>query len=256
MSSNTSPLAPPLAVVVLAAGQGTRMNSPLAKVLQPLAGHPLLHYVLETSRVLDPDRLVVVVGFQSEKVKAVFRKEPIEFVEQTRQLGTGHAVLQAEGILKDFSGDTLVLCGDMPLIHSSTLQNLVDRHRSSKAQCTLLTLKKNDISDFGRILRDGQRGVLKIVEMKDATEEEKRVDELNSGVYCFDNKLIFKALKALSNNNAQKEYYLTDTVEYMVRSGFRVESVDTREAGEIFGINSQEDLRQAERLWQERNQAC
>ena len=92
--------------------------------------------------------------------------------------------------------------------------------------------------------------------MKDATEEEKRVDELNSGVYCFDNKLIFKALKALSNNNAQKEYYLTDTVEYMVRSGFRVESVETREAGEIFGINSQEDLRQAERLWQERNQAC
>lgn len=239
-----------LAVIILAAGKGTRMKSPLAKVLQPMSGKTLLHYVLETVGELGADRVGVVVGFQSDRVKAAFPDPKLEFVEQEEQLGTGHAAQQTESSFKDFEGDILILCGDMPLIRASTLKNLIKKHRQTKAVCTLLTLKDNKgkIKDFGRILRDKDQSITRIVENKDATEQEKKVDEYNSGVYCFDKRLFYKALMAIDNNNSQNEYYLTDTVKYFVQNKCSVQSIQTEDADEIFGINSSEDLKKAEQL--------
>lgn len=239
-----------LAVIILAAGKGTRMKSPLAKVLQPLAGKTLLAYVLETVEELNADRVGVVVGFQADEVKSAFPDPKLEFVEQKEQLGTGHAAQQTEPRFKDFSGDILVLCGDMPLIRAATLKNLIKKHRDSLAVCTVLTLKDNkgEIKDFGRILRDESQSITGIVENKDATEQEKKIDEYNSGVYCFGKGLFYKALNALECGNAQNEYYLTDTIKFFSENKCSVQSLQTDDSDEIFGINSPEDLKKAEYL--------
>ena len=237
-----------LAVIVLAAGKGTRMKSSIAKVLHPLKNQPLLYYVLESLVPLNPDFSVLVVGFQSAVVKESFSNRGLIFVEQKEQLGTGHAAQQAKLALHDFSGDVLVVCGDMPLIKSQTLVDLVTRHREKKSACTVLTLKSSEKKDFGLVIRDEQGSVSKIVECKDASEDEKKVDELNSGVYCFDKHLFLKALGEVGNNNIQKEYYLTDTIEYIVNNGFLVESLQIRDNTQLLGINTQEDLSLAEKI--------
>ena len=237
-----------LAVIVLAAGKGTRMNSSIAKVLHPIKNQPLLYYVLESLVPLNPDFSVLVVGFQSAVVKESFSNRGLIFVEQKEQLGTGHAAQQAKLALHDFSGDVLVVCGDMPLIKSQTLVDLVTRHREKKSACTVLTLKSSEKKDFGLVIRDEQGSVSKIVECKDASEDEKKVDEFNSGVYCFDKHLFSKALDWISNDNIQKEYYLTDTIEYIVNNGFLVESLQIRDNTQLLGINTQEDLSLAEKI--------
>jgi UDP-N-acetylglucosamine diphosphorylase/glucosamine-1-phosphate N-acetyltransferase len=237
-----------LAVIILAAGKGTRMQSSLAKVLLPLAGHPLLHYVLDLSSKLNPVRTIVVVGHQADQVQEAFADREVEFVVQHQQLGTGHAAQQAKAKLENFAGLVLVLCGDMPLIRPNTLLQMVAGHRESGAKCTVLTLKSDGCHDFGRIIRDENGLILKIVEFKDASDVEKKVDEFNSGVYCFDNELFFKALERIDSNNAQKEYYLTDTIEYLVRKRYPVQATQTQDANEILGINSPDDLNRAERL--------
>ena len=237
-----------LAVIVLAAGKGTRMKSSIAKVLHPIKNQPLLYYVLESLVPLNPDFSVLVVGFQSAVVKESFSNRGLIFVEQKEQLGTGHAAQQAKLALHDFSGDVLVVCGDMPLIKSQTLVDLVTRHREKKSACTVLTLKSSEKKDFGLVIRDEQGSVSKIVECKDASEDEKKVDEFNSGVYCFDKHLFLKALDDIDNNNIQKEYYLTDTIEYIVNNGFLVESLQIRDNTQLLGINTQEDLSLAEKI--------
>ncbi len=237
-----------LAVIILAAGKGTRMQSSLAKVLIPIADTPILHYVLDAAEKLNPVRTVVVVGHQADRVQKIFSHRKLEFVLQGEQLGTGHAARQAEQTLKGFNGNILVLCGDMPLIKAETLARLLKHHKDTRAKCTVLTLKNNEKHDFGRIIRDVHGSILKIVEQRDASAEEKNVDEFNSGVYCFDNALFFKALSCIGDDNVQKEYYLTDTLEYSVKNGYAVESVQTDDADEIFGINSPNDLKRAERL--------
>jgi UDP-N-acetylglucosamine diphosphorylase/glucosamine-1-phosphate N-acetyltransferase len=237
-----------LAVIILAAGKGTRMQSSLAKVLIPLAGHPLLHYVLDISSQLNPVRTIVVVGHQADQVQEAFADREVEFVVQHEQLGTGHAAQQAKEKLENFTGLVLVLCGDMPLIRPDTLVQMVAGHRASGAICTVLTLKSDGCHDFGRIIRDEKGLILKIVEFKDASDVEKKVDEFNSGVYCFDNELFFKALEHIDSDNAQKEYYLTDTIEYLVRKRYPVQATQTQDANEILGINSPDDLNRAERL--------
>ena len=240
-----------LAVIVLAAGKGTRMKSSLAKVLQPLKNQPLLNYVLKSLSPLKPDLLVVVVGFQSESVKEAFSDRGLVFVEQKEQLGTGHAAQQTKHVLRDFSGDVLVVCGDMPFIKSRTLIDLVNRHQEKEACCTVLTLKTSEKKDFGRIIRNGMGAVVKIVEHNDTSEVEKKVDEFNSGVYCFDNSLFYSMLELICNNNIQKEYYLTDTIEYIVKTGFTVDTLQTTDTAQFLGVNSQEDLQLAERILQE-----
>ena len=239
-----------LAVVILAAGKGTRMQSDRAKVLHPLAARPLLLHVLDTVATLNPQRVFVVVGYQAGEVKRACENRPVEFVEQTEQLGTGHAVQETEAALKDFEGDVLILCGDMPLIRSATLQTLLRKHHETGAKCTLLSLKTNEKKDFGRVIRGPKGAVLRIVEARDASDQEKNVDEYNSGVYCFDKGILFKALASIDRSNAQGEYYLTDTVEILSRSGQAVECYSTRDADEIFGINSSDDLIKAEQIVQ------
>ncbi|MFQ5673458.1 MAG: NTP transferase domain-containing protein [Nitrospinales bacterium] len=237
-----------LAAVILAAGRGVRMNSPLAKVLHPLSSKPLLAYVLDTVFALAPDRVIVVVGFQSERVAAAFPDPRIEFVEQKEQKGTGHAVLQAESALRDFRGDLLVLCGDMPFIKASTLENLMAHHRKTDADCTLLILKTEQPRDFGRILRDEKGRIAGIVENRDADARQKTIDEYNAGVYCFDKDLVFEAINQLDNNNSQAEYYLTDTIRNLARHRSAVQFVQTGDADEVLGINCEEDLKRAERI--------
>ena len=237
-----------LAVIILAAGKGTRMQTSLAKVLLPVAGHPLLHYVLDLSSRLNPVRTIVVVGHQADQVKEAFAGGEIEFVVQNEQLGTGHAAQQAKSQLENFEGRVLVLCGDMPLIRLKTLLQMLEEHKNSGAKCTVLTLKSSEYHDFGRIIRDEEGSILKIVELKDASEAEKKVDEFNSGVYCFDNRLFFKVLEHIDANNAQKEYYLTDTIKCLVRNEYSVQTIQTQDVDEILGINSPEDLSRAERL--------
>jgi UDP-N-acetylglucosamine diphosphorylase/glucosamine-1-phosphate N-acetyltransferase len=239
-----------LAVVILAAGKGTRMHSDRAKVLHTLASRPLLIHVLDTVAPLNPQRVLVVVGYQAEEVKQICANRPVEFVEQEEQLGTGHAVLQAQAVLEDFEGDVLVLCGDMPLIQSSTLQALLEKHDETGAKCTLLSLKGNENKDFGRVVRGPDGTVQRIVEVRDASEQEKTIDEYNSGVYCFDKGILFKTLASVGSSNAQGEYYLTDTVGILSQSGHVVACHSTRNADEIFGINSSEDLKKAERVVQ------
>jgi UDP-N-acetylglucosamine diphosphorylase/glucosamine-1-phosphate N-acetyltransferase len=237
-----------LAVVILAAGKGTRMKSDQAKVLHPLASRPLLNHVLDTVATLNPQRVLAVVGYQAEEVKKACANHPVEFVEQEEQLGTGHAVLQAQAALEDFEGVVLVLCGDMPLIQSSTLQALLRVHHETGADCTLLSLKTNEKKDFGRVVRGPEGVVSRIVEARDASEQEKTIDEYNSGVYCFDKGILFKALASVDTRNAQGEYYLTDTVGILSQNGHVVACHSTRDADEILGINSSEDLEKAEKI--------
>ena len=244
-----------LAVIILAAGKGTRMKSSLAKALLPLAGHPLLHYTLDLSSKLNPVQTIVVVGHQADQVQQAFAERGVEFVIQHEQLGTGHAAQQAKEKLENFKGLVLVLCGDMPLIRPDTLLKMVAGHRASGAKCTVLTLKSDGLHDFGRIIRDEKGLILKIVEFKDASDVEKKVDEFNSGVYCFDSGLFFKALEYVDSNNAQNEYYLTDTIEYLVRKRYPVQATQTQNANEILGINSPDDLNRAERLLVDHHQS-
>ncbi len=239
-----------LAVVVLAAGKGTRMHSDRAKVLHPLASRPLLLHVLDTVATLNPQRVLIVVGYQAGEVKKACENYPVEFVEQTEQLGTGHAVQQTEAALEGFEGEVLILCGDMPLIRSATLQALLRKHHETAAKCTLLSLKTNEKKDFGRVVRGPEGAVLRIVEARDASELEITIDEYNSGVYCFDKGILFKALASIDPNNAQGEYYLTDTLGILSRSGQAVECYSTQDADEIFGINSSDDLKKAEQIVQ------
>jgi UDP-N-acetylglucosamine diphosphorylase/glucosamine-1-phosphate N-acetyltransferase len=239
-----------LAVVILAAGKGTRMKSDQAKVLHSLASRPLLIHVLDTVATLNPQHVVVVVGYQAEEVRQSCANRPVEFVEQTEQLGTGHAVLQAQATLEDFEGDVLILCGDMPLVQSSTLQTLLQKHHETGADCTLLSLKTNEKKDFGRVVRNPKGDVSRIVEARDASEQEKTIDEYNAGVYCFDKGVLFKALDSVDTSNAQGEYYLTDTVGILSQNGHEVVCHSARDADEILGINSSEDLEKAERIIQ------
>ena len=226
------------------------MESDRAKVLHSLASRPLLIHVLDTVATLNPKRVLVVVGYQAEEVKQACANRPIEFVEQDKQLGTGHAVLQAQAALEDFEGDVLVLCGDMPLIKSSTLQDLLRLHHKTDARCTLLSLKTKQKKDFGRIVRSPEGAVLRIVEVRDASEQEITIDEYNSGVYCFDKGILFRTLASVDSSNAQGEYYLTDTVGILSRDGHVVACHSTQNADEVFGINSSEDLKKAERIAQ------
>ena len=241
-----------LAFIILAAGKGTCMETSLAKVLIPIAGKPSLEFVLDTADRLNPTRTVVVVGHQADRVEKIFFNRDLEFVLQKVQWGTGHEARQAEKTLVNFEGRILVLCGDMPLIKPETLESLLRRHKDLGVKCTVLTLKGKVNNDFGRIIRDVNGSFLRIVEYRDASPQEKNVDEFNSGVYCFDKSLFFKALCSIGDSNIQKEYYLTDALEYLVNSGCLVASLETEDTDEIIGINTLDDLKRVEQLLKNR----
>ncbi len=240
-----------LAIVIMAAGKGTRMKSDLPKVLHEANGKPLVAYVIEKSQALDPDKIVLIIGHQAELVRAATAGFPVDYALQEPQLGTGHAIMQAEPFLKDFSGEIIILSGDAPLFTGRTLRELIDFHRSRQAVATVLTAEMDDPTGYGRIIRsDAGEEVLRIVEQKDATEEEKAVTEINSGVYVFNATELFSALHGITNKNAQGEYYLTDVFGICFGKGKKVCAFKVADANEIRGINTPEQLREAELLLQ------
>ena len=236
-----------LAAVVLAAGKGTRMKSATAKVLHPMCGRPMLHYPLEAARRAGFRQLKVVVGHQAAQVRAAFADDEIAWVEQTDQLGTGHALLCAAESLRGYRGPLLLLCGDVPLISAGTLQHLQNYHSQQQATVTVLTAEMPNPSGYGRIIREGEQ-VLRIVEEKDASEAQRQVSEINTGTYVFDADFVLEALKGLNKNNAQGEYYLTDVVAAAVTAGKKTRALCVEDPTEVMGINDRRQLAEAEVL--------
>jgi bifunctional UDP-N-acetylglucosamine pyrophosphorylase/glucosamine-1-phosphate N-acetyltransferase len=239
-----------LAVAVLAAGKGTRMKSALPKVLQPLAGATLVERVLAATAGLAPDRTLLIVGHQAERVQQTLGDHPSapQFVLQQPQNGTGHAVQQLLDPLGSFEGDLLVLNGDVPLLRESTLASLLEQHRTSGRAVTLLTAHLDDPSGYGRVFCDGDGRVQQIVEHRDCTPEQRQNTLINAGIYCFHWPRLRQVLPLLRSDNDQGELYLTDTVELLADAGHRV--VD--DLAEIMGINDRQQLAACEGLLQER----
>ena len=239
-----------IAVVILAAGQGKRMKSSLPKVLHLLQGKPLLLHVLETAQSFPVFKIVVVVGHGGEKVKQAAWKGECRFVTQEEQLGTAHAVQQAEGELSGFLGDVLILSGDVPLITPRTIERLIKVHRDSGAVLSLVSAILEKPRGYGRIIRSGgekKDRVDAIREEKDASEEEKKILEINTGIYCVKSNFLFRNLKRIDRQNEQKEYYLTDLVGLAVRDHQTVVCLQTDDAREVLGINTIEELENLEK---------
>lgn len=234
-----------LRTIILAAGKGTRMKSDLAKVLHPLCGKPMLSYVVETAKDVGSEKIVVIIGHQARSVEEKFRGQDLVFIEQKQLLGTGHAVLQARGRFSKYEGIVLILCGDVPLLKPATVQSLLNRHMATDASVTVLTTVLPDPAGYGRIVKGPGGEVLRIVEERDASAEEKKIKEINTGIYCVESPFLFKALKKINNSNAQKEYYLTDIVAAACQNNRRVSTLVAGDAREVMGINSLDELQMA-----------
>ena len=235
-----------LSVIILAAGKGTRMQSAKPKVLQTLAGKPLLSHVLDSCYHLSANETIVVYGFGGEQVKQAMNSYDLAWVEQTEQLGTGHAVKVALDKLPK-EGRSLILYGDVPLVSVQTLTNLKTANTDGMS---MLTLTVDNPFGLGRIKRNGSGEIEAIVEQKDANDNEQLIAEINSGIYCVDNALLHKYLPKLSNDNAQKEYYLTDIVKMAVADGITIAAIEPEHAFEIEGVNNRQQLASLERSWQ------
>jgi len=235
-----------LEILVLAAGVGKRMRSSLPKVLQPLAGRPLLGHVLATARELAPRKVIVVHGHGAESVREAFNGEKVEWVLQSEQLGTAHAVMQAMPRVSA-DADVLILYGDVPLMRAATLQRLL---KAANGGLALLTAEPDDPAAYGRVVRDGSGRVAKIVEQRDASPAERAIREINAGFYALNAKRLSGWLKKIDNRNAQKEYYLTDLVSLAVGDKVPVAAVRTDDAWEAAGVNTPRELAQLERQYQ------
>jgi bifunctional UDP-N-acetylglucosamine pyrophosphorylase/glucosamine-1-phosphate N-acetyltransferase len=227
------------------------MKSKLYKVLHPVCGKPMVEHVVDQVLQLGLEKLVTVVGFGAEQVKAQIGDKS-EFAFQEEQLGTAHAVMQASPYLQNEDGVTLVVCGDTPLITVETMRALLEHHLSTNAKATILTAVAEDPTGYGRIIRNDDGHVEKIVEHKDATEEERAIKEINTGTYCFDNKSLFEALTNVSNNNVQGEYYLTDVIEILKTKGEIVSAYQAPSFEETIGVNDRIALSKAEKIMRER----
>lgn len=236
-----------VASIILAAGKGTRMKSDKAKVTFPLAGKSLVTRVVETSLKVNCKKIVVIVGYKKEDVVACIpQNSALDFCEQKDQLGTGHAVMMAENSLKNFDGEVFILCGDVPLLKAETLNEMLKTHYSAKASCTVLTMVLDDPGKYGRMVRDENNQIMKIVEYKDANNKQRSIQEINTGIYCFDCKSLFEALKKVDNKNEQHEYYLTDVLEIFYKENKKIEGIELRDLSEAAGVNSQEQLSELE----------
>ena len=246
-----------LAVVILAAGRGTRMKSQLPKVLHELGGRSLLERVLGCTAGLQPTRQIVIVGYEGDRVRRSLSDSPeaglpkVEFVEQTEQLGTGHAVQQVMPALQGFEGDVLVLNGDVPLLRPQTLELLLSIHQENQNAATILTAQLHDSKGYGRVFCDGQNIVTQIVEDRDCTAAQRQNRRVNAGIYCFKWSALAEVLPKLQSNNTQQEYYLTDTVSFLSP----VMAVDVEDYQEILGINDRQQLAAAYDILQTRIKA-
>jgi len=234
-----------LRTIILAAGKGARMKSDIPKVLHPVCGEPIINYVLDVAKDVGSNKTYVVLGHKSDRVKNQLSPDLV-VIEQKKLLGTADAVKTAEPLLKSFSGDVLILCGDTPLLKKSVIKTIIRKHRRMKSTCTFLTAVVHDPQGYGRIIRGEDGGVVAIREDKDASGYEREIAEINVGVYCFQSKILFSALKAIKLNQKKKEYYLTDIIELLFQNKSRIETVETEDPTEGLGINNKEDLALAE----------
>lgn len=235
----------PISTIVLAAGKGTRMRSDQAKVLHRLCGKPLLAYSLRLAKTIRSQKIVVVVGHQAEMVRKAFPAPDLIFVEQRPQLGTGHAVLHAREQFTDYMGMILILCGDVPCLKADTVESLIDHHCRQRAVVTVMTTMLDDPGSYGRVMTGPTGDVLKIVEARDANDQERDVREINTGIYCADSRFLFEAVEQIKNDNSQREYYLTDIIEIACKMGLRVCSFVAADSVEVMGVNTLEDLETA-----------
>jgi bifunctional UDP-N-acetylglucosamine pyrophosphorylase / glucosamine-1-phosphate N-acetyltransferase len=233
--------------VILAAGQGTRMKSKLYKVLHPVCGKPMVQHVVDQVMKLNIHEIVTIIGHGAEMVQAQLG-DSSRYALQDQQLGTAHAVNQAGDMLEGKEGVTIVVCGDTPLIKAETMEALFKHHEELGAKATILTAKIEDPTGYGRIIRNSDGLVEKIVEHKDASEAERQINEINTGTYCFDNQALFEALKNVSNDNVQGEYYLPDVIEILKNQGEVVSAFQTSEFEETLGVNDRVALAEAERI--------
>ncbi len=237
--------------IILAAGQGTRMKSSKLKMLHQLGGKPMIGHIVDTLEEIKTEDIIVVVGHKAEDVKNYLGTK-VQYVEQKEQLGTGHAVLQVEPILKHRDGITLIINGDTPLLTKTTLEALINEHKTRDVALTILSTELANPTSYGRIIRDNNQEVIKIVEEKDASISERRIKEVNSGIYCFDNAKLFQALGKINNNNKQGEYYLTDVIEILRHLGERIVAFETFNSNELVGINDRIALAEAETILKKR----
>lgn len=237
--------------VILAAGMGTRMKSKMPKVLHKVCGKPLSKWVIDASEAAGADKVCAVVGHKAETVKEVLG-DVCEFALQAEQKGTGHAVMQAIDVIKNSKGEVVILNGDTPLITAETINKAIEYHKNNGNQATVITAILDDATGYGRIVRDNDGSVLKIVEQKDASEEEKKINEVNSGMYVFDAQSLVYALDKITPNNAQGEYYLTDTLEILLSAGKKIGGYAISDNDEIRGINDRVQLNEAEKIMQKR----
>ena len=241
--------------IILAAGISSRMNTKLPKVLHEVCGRPMLAYVIDACRQADVKKLYVIVGYGKDQVINYFGDDKnIVWVEQKEQKGTGHAVMCCKKHLADFAGDTLVLCGDGPLIRSETLKTLIEKHKSETAAATLATAVLDDPSGYGRIVRDSYGNIQGIVEDKDCSEQQKTIKEVNPSYYCFNNKILFDVLDKVTPDNAKKEYYLTDALRLIIKAGHKVVAVTAVSPKDAISINSRQQLSETGKIMQRRIQ--
>ncbi len=234
-----------IATIILAAGKGTRMDSPLPKVAIDFLGKPMICRVIDVAESFGSERICVVVGYKKEVVQSVVSSS-VEFVEQKQQLGTGDAVNACQECLAGFKGIVVVLCGDTPVLSPATISGLIEHHRRHDYKCTVLTAKMDDPASYGRIVRDDKGDLESIVEYKDASQDIRKIDEINSGIYCFDATSLFEALQSVNSNNAQGEYYLTDTIAILKVAGHKVGAFVCQNPLEITGVNSMAELKKLE----------
>lgn len=237
-----------LYTLILAAGKGTRMKSDLPKVIHKIDGKELVKYVIRQAKDVGSDEIWLITGHKGHLVREATADEGVFYVEQKEQLGTGHAVMQAENKLQNRDGDVLILCGDVPVLKGETLKKFRDFHITSGATATVMTTKFEDPFGYGRIITNDKGEILKIVEQKDATEEEKQVKEINSGVYIIDLKELFTSLDSITSDNAGNEYYLTDVIAILKNKGKKVLTYLIEDNTEILGINTIEQLKEAESI--------
>lgn len=240
-----------LAVVILAAGLGKRMKSPdKPKVMFEICGKPMIQYVVELAMKVNPEKIIPIVGHHREQVISLidnlFPDEEIQYAVQHEQNGTGHAVMQTEELLKNFDGEVLILSGDVPMLKLETVQKLIAEHFENKNDATLLTTVFKNGAGYGRIVRDGNGNFSEIVEDKDATDEQKKINEINPAIYIVNSKVLFNALKQITPENNQKEYYLTDIFHFIKKD--KIGSVVTNDELEVTGVNSIEQLKEMEEV--------
>jgi bifunctional UDP-N-acetylglucosamine pyrophosphorylase/glucosamine-1-phosphate N-acetyltransferase len=240
-----------LSTIILAAGQGTRMNSKKPKVLHEVAGLPLVEHVIRLSEALSDCQPVVVIGHGAEEVQASLSHLEVSFVLQKEQLGTGHAVMMARDFIEKESS-ILVLYGDTPLIREHTILDFIEKHRANKNQLSVLSMRLDDPAGYGRILRRKDGGLSGIIEHKDADEGQRAIDEVNSGIYLINGERLLAHIDEIENNNVQKEFYLTDIVEIFAHQGYNVDAYCVEDSQEMLGINTRVQLAQAESVFRKR----